>query len=89
MTFGTLEPCNVCKGGQFVFSQGGYKCNGDLTEWSKCNTLEKEPKRTAFKVPSNLAEAHSFLKKYKYVPKIRIIKQQAPAVVKKEEENAE
>lgn len=83
MAFGALLPCKACKGGQLVFSKGGYLCNGDLTEWTKCKTLIKEPKRKAFKIPVDLKEEHKFLKKYKYVPNIRIIKD-TPVSVKKE-----
>lgn len=86
MTFGALLPCDVCKGGQLVFSKGGYLCNGDLTEWSKCNTLVKEPKRRAFKIPKHLKEEHSFLKKYKYAPRTRVIKD-AAVTLKKEIKN--
>lgn len=90
MTFGTLLPCDECKGGQFVFDKCGYVCHGNITEWSKCNFTTKEPKRAPFKVPKDLAEEHSFLKKYKYVPRSRLIKDVKPssaAIVKKEEEN--
>lgn len=83
MTFGALLPCEACKGGQLVFSKGGYLCSGDLTEWSKCKTFVKEPKRVAFKVPKHLIAEHTFLKKYKYVPKTRVIKD-VPVSVKAE-----
>lgn len=82
MTFGALKPCKQCKGGQLVFSKGGYVCKGDLTEWSKCNALVKEPERKAFVVPKHLME-HSFLKKYNYVPRTRVVKD-APVTVKTE-----
>ena len=33
MTFGSLEPCTECGGGQFVYQSGvGYRCQGDLSE---------------------------------------------------------
>lgn len=74
MTFGVLSSCEQCKGGQYVFNKVGYICQGDLTEWTKCNNIMKSPKRHAFKVPKDLAKEHSFLKKYKYVPRERIFK---------------
>lgn len=80
MTFGTLAPCENCKGGQFVFKTGGYVCQGDLTEWSKCNKIVKEPKRTQFIIPEDLSH-YSFLSKYSYVPRVRIIKDVKPKVV--------
>nr|CAI5827669.1 unnamed protein product [Callosobruchus analis] len=87
MTFGTLKPCMVCNGGQLVFNKLGYICTGDLTEWSKCNTIVKTPEREPFKVPSDYAEAYAFLKKYKYKPMTRVIKEVKPtAAVKKTDE---
>ncbi|RZB77497.1 poly-(ADP-ribose) polymerase [Asbolus verrucosus] len=74
ITFGALLPCTVCKRGQLVFDKFGYKCRGNLTEWTKCNTIEREPKRKPFTVPLEFAEQYSFLKKYKYVPRTRVIK---------------
>ncbi|XP_057662049.1 poly [ADP-ribose] polymerase [Diorhabda carinulata] len=91
MTFGALEPCDSCKG-QFEYTNSGYICTGDLTEWTKCNKTVKEPKRKSFKVQKELKEEYPFLKKYKYIPRIRIIKIKTPTNgVKKEkvEENVE
>ena len=37
MTFGALEPCQECSGGQFVYQSGvGYKCQGWVRtgQWS-------------------------------------------------------
>ncbi|GLV44778.1 Poly-(ADP-ribose) polymerase [Carabus blaptoides fortunei] len=73
MTFGALERCAVCKNGQLVFDKEGYVCQGDLTEWTKCQELTKEPKRKPFKVPNDLKE-YAFLKKYKYTPRTRAIR---------------
>ncbi|KAK9891936.1 hypothetical protein WA026_017419 [Henosepilachna vigintioctopunctata] len=88
MTFGALEPCQVCNGGQYVYNKLGYICDGDLTEWSKCNNITKAPKRSAFKVPQEFSKEHSFLKKYKYVPRTRIFKDVNPTNnVKKEDES--
>lgn len=86
MTFGALEFCKLCKGGQYVYNKLGYICNGDLTEWSKCNNITKNPRRRPFLAPKELAKEYSFLKKYKYVPRTRIFKDVAiPINVKKEE----
>ncbi|XP_018568768.1 poly [ADP-ribose] polymerase [Anoplophora glabripennis] len=75
MSFGALKPCPKCKRGQLKFNKIGYVCTGDLTEWTKCSNVEKEPKRTAFKVPEVLKEKYHFLKAYKYVPCKRVIKE--------------
>jgi predicted DNA-binding WGR domain protein len=87
MTFGVLLPCKVCNGGQLVFEKFGYKCRGDMTEWTKCNTLVREPERKKFKIPSEFSKEYPFLKKYKYVARTRIVKNAPPSTeVKKEEE---
>ncbi|CAG9815964.1 unnamed protein product [Phaedon cochleariae] len=65
MTFGVLARCKTCKGGQLVFSKGGYTCTGDLTQWTKCTEFVRVPKRKTFKVPPDLQERYPFLKKYK------------------------
>lgn len=87
MAFGRLLPCTVCKDGQLVFNKFGYECKGDLTEWTKCAEVFKEPARSKFVVPKELAEEHSFLKKYKCVVGNRIIKDVKPTVVPKKEED--
>ncbi|CAG0883144.1 unnamed protein product [Darwinula stevensoni] len=66
MAFGALHPCDVCKNGQLVFRSGvGYQCLGNLTEWTKCTNITDNPKRKPFKIPPELAEEYSLLKKYK------------------------
>lgn len=89
MTFGALERCSECKTGQLIFRTGGYLCTGDKSEWSKCSTIVKEPKRRPFKVPPECAEGYEFLHKYKYKPGVRVFREvvpkSLPGVVKKEE----
>ncbi|CAG9815963.1 unnamed protein product [Phaedon cochleariae] len=90
MTFGVLARCKTCKGGQLVFSKGGYTCTGDLTQWTKCTEFVRVPKRKTFKVPPDLQERYPFLKKYKFVARNRVVQDVAPTNnVKKDEENAE
>ncbi|XP_043286683.1 poly [ADP-ribose] polymerase [Venturia canescens] len=89
MVFGVPKPCKKCTG-QFVYVSGlGYKCTGNLTEWTKCEEVTQDPKRIKFSVPKHLKEEIPFLGSYK--PKIqrRIVKVTAPSTssaVKKEEE---
>ena len=53
LTFGALAKCKLCKKGDFVFKKNNYVCNGDQSEWAKCeNTIEKPPRKTC-KVPSD------------------------------------
>lgn len=56
--FGTLKPCPKCSG-QLVYKSGtGYKCSGDMTEWTKCENVTQDPKRKKFSIPSDLKEAY-------------------------------
>lgn len=36
----------------------GYKCTGDLTEWTKCENIMQDPKRKKFVIPSDIKEAY-------------------------------
>ncbi|KAK6179955.1 hypothetical protein SNE40_012198 [Patella caerulea] len=71
LTFGALERCPECKEGQFYYTNEGYKCSGNMTAWTKCMNIIKNPKRKAFKVPKEFHDVE-FLKKYKYKPNTRI-----------------
>lgn len=56
--FGALKPCPKCNG-QLVYNSGtGYKCTGDLTEWTKCENIMQDPKRKKFVIPSDIKEAY-------------------------------
>lgn len=91
MAFGALKKCPECKSGQLYFTKFGYECNGDLTEWTKCKNLVREPERVPFKIPKeyNLDEWPSFIKNYKYKKDIRVIKDVKPTVnVVKDETDA-
>lgn len=82
MTFGKLLPCKECKDGQFVFRSGvGYQCQGNISEWAKCENSTLDPARAAFKVPKDLKEEYSFLEKYKYKPLKRVVKITAPSAL--------
>ncbi len=84
MTFGALEKCTECQGGQLVFRSGvGYQCMGDMSEWTKCQFKTEDPKRKAFKVPSEFKEAYSFLNMYKYKPGQKRIIPHNPTTVAK------
>lgn len=87
LTFGALQPCPNCKG-QYIFNKSNYVCNGNLTEWVKCENILKEPPRVAARIPSSLADEYSFLNK-SFKVKARALKYVPPTVssnsVKKEE----
>uniref|UniRef100_T1IQQ9 Poly [ADP-ribose] polymerase n=1 Tax=Strigamia maritima TaxID=126957 RepID=T1IQQ9_STRMM len=72
MTFGNPKPCKECQGGKLVYQTEGYKCHGNMTEWTKCTFVTKNPEREPFTVPGEMKEKFDFLKKYKYVKRERI-----------------
>lgn len=77
LTFGAILPCPDCKGKQLLFQKSGYLCNGDLTEWTKCTKLIKEPERKACKIPSHLK--YKFLKDVRKSPEVRAIRYIPPS----------
>ena len=65
MTFGALERCKECGNGQFVYQSGvGYRCQGDMSEWTKCSVVSQDPARRDFKVPKDYKQEHDFLSMY-------------------------
>jgi len=74
MTFGALLSCQECTGGQFVYQSGvGYRCQGDLSEWTKCQVVSHAPPRKEFKIPKEFKQEYDFLNMYKGKVDIRII----------------
>lgn len=86
MTFGALKRCPSCDG-QYVFNKSNYICNGNISEWAKCENIVKEPPRIPCRIPKDID--HKFLKK-KFQVKPRILKYTPPSGskfgVKKEED---
>lgn len=72
MAFGCLERCPECTEGQLKLRTDAYACTGNISGWTKCQYVTKEPKRMAFKVPPEFKETYPFLKKYKYVARQRV-----------------
>lgn len=91
LIFGALKPCPKCKG-QLVYVSGlGYKCTGDLTEWTKCEYVTQDPKRQKCSVPEDLKNTYKALA---FKPKVvkRLIKVTAPSTssaVKKEDDDVD
>ncbi|XP_015184102.1 PREDICTED: poly [ADP-ribose] polymerase [Polistes dominula] len=88
LVFGTLKPCPKCSGQLKYVSGLGYKCTGDLTEWTKCEYTTQDPKRQKCSVPDELKDTYKALA---FKPKVvkRLIKVTAPSTssaVKKEDE---
>ncbi|KAH8262068.1 hypothetical protein KR038_001987 [Drosophila bunnanda] len=61
LAFGAIQSCSECKSAQFTFNKSGYICNGNISEWTKCYTLLKEPVKSACKIPTDLIEMYDFL----------------------------
>lgn len=60
--FGALKPCEKCKTGKFLFDNSSYKCQGDLSDFAKCNNQSKEPARSIVEIPKQIQDKHGFLK---------------------------
>lgn len=80
ITFGALDPCDKCKG-TFIFGNSVYLCTGNISEWAKCDNIQKEPKRRAVKIPSAIKTAHPFLAK-KFKAQTRAVKYVPPVPLK-------
>lgn len=79
LTFGAIDKCSMCKGTQILFQKSGYICNGDLTEWTKCMNIVKEPKRNPVVIPSEMKSKFMFLKDVKKKVENRVIQYIAPS----------
>lgn len=69
MAFGALKPCPECKQGQLVLDTFGYKCKGDISEWTKCTYVTQNPEREPMSVPKSYKDG-SIFKKFK--PKVDV-----------------
>ncbi|XP_032677618.1 poly [ADP-ribose] polymerase [Odontomachus brunneus] len=89
--FGALDPCPQCKG-QLLYNSGlGYKCTGNVTEWTKCEYVTQEPKRKKCEIPSDLKKNFP-IKSYKSKVKKRQFQVTAPSSsssVKKEQDDVD
>ena len=45
----------------FFFSTEGYCCTGNLTGWTKCTFITKQPKRDKWEISEELKEESDFL----------------------------
>lgn len=50
MAFGSLKPCETCKG-QLVFKSDAYYCTGDISAWTKCVFKTQTPDRKDWVTP--------------------------------------
>uniref|UniRef100_A0A8C1FZI5 Poly [ADP-ribose] polymerase n=1 Tax=Cyprinus carpio TaxID=7962 RepID=A0A8C1FZI5_CYPCA len=70
MAFGSLKPCETCKG-QLVFKSDAYYCTGDISAWTKCVFKTQTPDRKDWVTPKEFSEI-PFLKKFKFKRQDRI-----------------
>ncbi|KHJ77414.1 PADR1 domain protein, partial [Oesophagostomum dentatum] len=66
VVFGVCSPCPKC-GGQFSYSSTSrtYRCDGQLSEYTKCTYRDDNPQREEFIIPQDLAKKNKFLKELK------------------------
>ena len=50
ISFGVPQACKDCDGGLLTISSHGYKCTGQLTEWTRCMFEIQTPLRTKLKL---------------------------------------
>lgn len=53
--FGAIPKCQKCNSGDMIFTGHGYKCDGELNEWSGCGNREKYPRRIVANFPDSMA----------------------------------
>lgn len=71
MVFGVLPVCTQC-GGHLRPSNCSYHCTGSIDEFTRCEFTTTEVDRKPFTVPSELREAHSFLKSFKFTGREKV-----------------
>lgn len=78
LTFGALKPCPKCNGQLKYVSGLGYKCTGNITEWTRCEYVTQDPKRKKCSIPEDLKNIYTALA---FKPKVstRFIKITAPS----------
>ncbi|XP_051981100.1 poly [ADP-ribose] polymerase 1, partial [Xyrauchen texanus] len=76
MAFGSLKPCETCKG-QFVFKSDAYYCTGNISAWTKCVFKTQMPDRKNWVTPKEFSEI-PFLKKFKFKRQDRVFPKEVP-----------
>jgi poly [ADP-ribose] polymerase 1 len=85
LTFGAIKKCSKCNKGDLIFSKFGYKCNGNLDEWTACDNFQEKPTRVLCKIPSKLkGKGNSFFSKYKSKIEDRAVRPNTLQNVKKD-----
>lgn len=76
MLFGALTKCPLC-GGYLRYSSGMYRCQGYLSEWSKCTYSTSEPERVEgkWKIPEETSNDYllKWFKSQKLKKPVRIL----------------
>ncbi|XP_033625408.1 poly [ADP-ribose] polymerase 1-like [Asterias rubens] len=66
MTFGPLEPCSECDQGQLVLTTGGYRCQGNISSWTKCTVFTQDVKRRKKVIIPDDYEVGTYLESFKF-----------------------
>ncbi|RCN44675.1 Poly(ADP-ribose) polymerase catalytic domain protein [Ancylostoma caninum] len=64
--FGRCLPCPKC-GGQLIYSTSSrsYRCDGQISEYTKCTYHDQNPQREKFVIPKEMMAENKYLKKLK------------------------
>lgn len=52
LTYGALAKCPTCNMGQLQLRKNGFACNGNISEWAKCDYASTTPVRSTCVIPS-------------------------------------
>lgn len=80
LVFGALPICFKCLGFNYVFESGvGYRCMGNLTEWTKCKNVSVYPVRTKFILSNDIKQRYLFFHFHESRVQDRMIRISAPS----------
>lgn len=78
MTFGALPACSMCKSCELTVSSDGYKCKGQISEWTRCTFTTGDVERKPWIFPKHVKEIDPFFANYKYKKCERVFPPKAP-----------
>lgn len=83
LAFGRFsQPCPVCKNGTyFSLGENSYKCQGDVSDFTRCTNLIAAPIRDVWIIPERVKEESSYFNRFKGKIGTRLFKEAAPSSV--------
>eukprot|EP00118_Oscarella_pearsei_P026283 m.309715 g.309715 ORF g.309715 m.309715 type:complete len:959 (+) comp47446_c0_seq1:38-2914(+) len=72
MAFGALKRCPECSSGQLRYKSDGYCCSGNITEWTKCVFVTRDPARANWIIPKQIKDCSAYLKGFKFKKRKRV-----------------